>query len=206
MSDHSQTNLRIGSSEIAGADSRRFVRSDLGGHLPDWLSARLLGEDEHITWVVGPRFNPSWEYHITHPGLFVVALALGATCLGVGRLWAGSWANFPIFPALGAGAVVIGSIYVLALSNSYFTRLVVTTGRILILQGHEVCRTWSIRNLPPSLIHYGMWQDGERSPTVDLDTLKTMLGSSSEKFAESKTILALGKQIDQITSHKKAQS
>jgi len=38
------------------------------------------------------------------------------------------------------------------IANGYFTRLVVTNYRLLILQGYEVCRSWSIHHLPRSLI------------------------------------------------------
>jgi hypothetical protein len=170
--------------------------------LPPWLARRLLRAEETITWVRGPRFTPRWERYITHPGLFVLALLLGAVFLGVGRLVAGSWSKMPPLPFLVAGGLFIGSVYILALSNGYFTRLVVTNFRIVIMQGYEVCRSWRINDLPPSLIRY-RGRDGERSPTVDLDTLQTMLGGGSDQFAESKTIRAFGKQLDQIKARDK---
>ena len=56
--------------------------------LPAWLERRLLRANERVTWVRGPRWNPWWERYVTHPAMFVVALALGAVCLGAGRLGA----------------------------------------------------------------------------------------------------------------------
>src|SRR5262249_15781633 len=136
--------------------------------LPPWLVRRHLRHGETVSWVYGPRSNPSWERYLTHPALFVVALVFGVVCLMLVRLVVGSWEELPMLPALACLAIVLGSIFVLAISAAYFTRLVVTTDRLLILQGYEVCRTWKIDDLPPSLIRYGMRgvDDGKR--TVDL--------------------------------------
>ncbi|MCI0460112.1 MAG: hypothetical protein L0Z62_24435 [Gemmataceae bacterium] len=169
--------------------------------LPPWLARRLLRADETVTWVRGPRWNPSWERYITHPGLFLLALLAGAACVAGGRLYGGSWSAMPVAPAVVAGALVIGSIYVLAIANAYFTRLVVTNFRLLILQGYEVCRSWGIDELPRSLTHYGMWRDGEVRRTVDLDALQTLLGDPTDQVSDSKTIRALGRQLDQIKAH-----
>jgi hypothetical protein len=100
--------------------------------------------------------------------------------------------------ALAAGGVVLGSIFVLGIFSGYFTRLVVTNFRLIILQGREVCRSWSMDDLPHSLIRFRLSRGGQPSRTVDLDAMKTLLGSASDKFAESKTILAFGKQVEQI--------
>jgi hypothetical protein len=97
-----------------------------------------------------------------------------------------------------AGGFVFGSIFVLGIFSGYFTRLVVTNFRLLILQGYEKARSWSLDELPPSLIRYSQQAGAGSSRTVDLDALKTMLGSSSDKVAESKTILAFGKRLEQI--------
>jgi hypothetical protein len=166
--------------------------------LPAWLARRLLRAGEKITWVRGPRFTPSWEQYATHPALFLVALALGAACVGAGWLISGAWSEMLVLATFAAGGIVLGSIFVLGISSGYFTRLVVTDVRLFIIQGYEVCRTWGIDDLPRSLIRFGRVGDGLGSRTVDLDALKTMLGGSSDKFTESKTILALGKQLDQI--------
>jgi hypothetical protein len=165
--------------------------------LPAWLADRLLGAEEKVTWVYGPRHNPSWERYITHPALFLVAVALGAVCLVAGWLAIDSGTEVPMLPVLAAGGIVLGSVLVLAISNGYFTRLVVTSSRLVILQGYEVCRTWKIDQLPNSLLRYAML-GGARALAVDLDALKTVLGTASDKFCESKTILALGKRLDQI--------
>ncbi len=166
--------------------------------LPSWLARRLLRPDEYLTWVRGPRFNPWWERAVTHPGLFVLALLLAAGCVAVGRLSVESWARMPLLPALVAIGLVVGSIYVLAIANAYFTRLVVTNFRLVVMQGYEICRVWSIDALPPSLVRYRVSRSGERSRTVDLEALQTMLGSSSDQFTDQKTIRALSKQLDRM--------
>src|SRR6266571_9210112 len=92
--------------------------------LPAWLARHLLRAGEHVTWVRGPRWNPWWERYVTHPALFLFALALGTACLGAGRLDAGSWSEIEPLLALAAGGIVLGSILVLGISAGYFTRLV----------------------------------------------------------------------------------
>ena len=163
--------------------------------LPQWLARRLLRREEHIIWVRGPWHDPYWERYATHPFLFVVALALGAVCFASGVLIAGPFTALSI---VAAGAIVFGSVFVLALSNAYFTRLVVTNNRVFIVQGYEICRCWGIDDLPRSFIRYGRMADGARDRTVDLDAVKTLLGGASDKFAESKSILKFGKQLDRI--------
>jgi hypothetical protein len=162
------------------------------------LQRRLIRRDEHITWVRGPHYNPSWERYLTHPGLFLAALAVGAACVGLGRLAGGTWGAMPVLPALVGGLIAVGSVFVLAFSNAYFTRLVVTDSRLLILQGYEVCKSWGINDLPRSLIRYTMPAGGAESRSVDLDALRTLLGSSSDQFTDAKTILDLGKRLDGI--------
>lgn len=166
--------------------------------LPRFLARRLLREDEQVTWVRGPRLNPWWERFVTHIGLFVLALMLGALFLGIGRLIGGSWSAVPAALGVATFIIIIGSVYVLAIANAYFTRLVVTNFRLMILQGHEVCRSWSIDDLPPSLIHHDPRAFGWKSRIVNVDALQTMLGGASEHFADPKTIRALGKHLDQI--------
>jgi hypothetical protein len=79
---------------------------------------------------------------------------------------------------------------------------VVTNYRIAIMQGYEVVRSWRLDDLPRSLICYTM-QGGEERRSVDLDSLQTMLGSSSDQFADTKTVLAFGKQLDRIKAREK---
>jgi hypothetical protein len=74
----------------------------------------------------------------------------------------------------------------------------VTNYRLLILQGYEVCRSWSIHRLPRSLIRYVRPGDGPENLAVDLDAVKRMLGSSSDKFAPANAIVAFGKRVEQI--------
>jgi hypothetical protein len=171
--------------------------------LPDWLARRLLRPGEVVTLVRGPRFNPRWERYVTHPGLFLVALAAGAGCLAVGRLSAGSWSEVALGPFLAAAGLVFGSIFLLGSAGAYFTRLVVTDARILIVQGYEVCRRWGLDDLPPSLVRYEKRKDGTASRSVDLNTLQTMLGGGTDQFTESKTILAFGKDLDRIKAREK---
>lgn len=166
--------------------------------LPSWLADRLLRSNEKVAWVRGPWFNPSWERYITHPALILFVLVPGAICLGLG------WLNqvdpgvllfgaFFYFVALGVPTIIV-----LGITNGYFTRLVVTNLRLVILQGYEICRSWRIDDLPPSLLRYGKFGE-EESRAIDLNAVKTMLGGSSEKFTDSKTILNFGKQLDSIT-------
>lgn len=168
--------------------------------LPAWLARRLLRPGEEITWVVGPRFNPSWERYITHPSLFVIALGLAAAGWGAGRRIADNDAQVPLLMGLIGGGFVLASIFVLGISSGYFTRLVVTDRRLFILQGYELCRTWNIDDLPRSLLRYVRPGSEKTDRIVDLDAVKTMLGGSSDKFAEAKTILTFGKRLDQITA------
>ncbi len=166
--------------------------------LPSWLARRLLREDEQVAWVRGPRFNPSWERYVTHPLLFFAALAVGAFCVAVASLLDEFWPAVMLPTFLFAGALVLASIMVLGLCCGYFTRLVATNHRLVILQGYETCRTWGMDDLPPSLIRHDRSESGERSLTVDFDAVKTMLGGASDQFADAKTILAFGKQLGHI--------
>src|SRR5437763_221253 len=75
--------------------------------------------------------------------------------------------------------VVFGCVYLLAAANAYFTRLVVTNRRVVILQGHAISYSWGIDDLPRHLIRYER-RGGEESRTIDLDALQTMLGGSSD--------------------------
>jgi low affinity Fe/Cu permease len=171
--------------------------------LPEWLAERLLRPDEEITWVRGPRFNPSWERYVTNPALFIVALIVGLVGVGIGRILTASEPEAMIGMAAIAGAIVLASIFVLGISSGYFTRLVVTNSRLVILQGYEVCRSWDMDDLPPHLIRYGRPGGDEESPAVDLEAVKTMLGGSSNQFTDAKTILSFGKQLEQIKTKKK---
>jgi hypothetical protein len=166
--------------------------------LPDWLARRVLRPGEQVTWVRGPRNNPGWEAFATHPALALVALAAGAAACWAVRLLAGSWADVPPPVVLGAAGLVVASILVLGISAAYFTRLVVTDRRLVILQGYEVCRSWGLDALPPSLIRYGRRGVEDDSRAVDLEGLQTLLGNASGRFAESKSIMAFGKQLDRI--------
>jgi hypothetical protein len=166
--------------------------------LPPWLADRLLKGDEQITWVVGPRFNPDWERYVTHPLLFLGALAVGVACVIAGGMTGGT--EGAVAAGLVGAAVVLASIFVVGFASGYFTRLVVTDARLFITQGYEVVRIWGLDDLPYSLVRYRRRDDGAENRAIDLDTVKSMFGPATDKFAESKTILAFGKQLDQITA------
>jgi hypothetical protein len=172
--------------------------------LPTWLEHRLLKDGEEVGWVRGPRFAPAWERYVTHPALFLVALALIGICLAVGRTVAGSWSALPLWPVLASGVIFFGTIYVLAFFNGYFTRLIVTNYRLVIMQGYEIRRSWRIDDLPRSLVRFARRADtGEERRAVDIEALQTMLNADSEHFAESKAIRAFGKQLDQIRARER---
>jgi hypothetical protein len=158
----------------------------------------LLRAQEQITSVYGPGFNPSWERYITHPALFLVAFALGALWVAEAWLLSGKRPELLAWAALAAAGLVLGSIFVLGLSCGYFTRVVVTNCRLVILQGYEVCRSWRIHDLPPSLLRYHRGAAGVMTPAVDLDTLNTLLGCAADKVVESKTITAFSKHLERI--------
>jgi len=164
--------------------------------LPAWHARRILAADEVVAWVRGPRVNPPWERFVTHPALFLCALILSTACLSAGWFIGGSIADMPAPLGVAAVGFFLGSVYILAFGSAYFTRLVVTNCRLFILQGYEVCRSWSLDELPPRLVRYGM-QGGEHRRTVDLDAVQALLGGSGQ-FAEAKTIRAFGKQLEQI--------
>jgi hypothetical protein len=168
--------------------------------LPDWLARRLLRPGEEVTWVRGPRSNPWCECLLTHPALFLIALAFGAACCWAARLVAGSWSDVPPPLVLAVAGIVLASVIVLGISAGYFTRLVVTNQRIAILQGYEVCRSWGLDRLPPSLVRYVRRDGAGDRWAVDLDSLQTMLGGASDHFVDAKTILEFGKQLDRITT------
>ena len=71
---------------------------------PAWLAARFLRPDEKITWVRGPRFNPSWELYVTHPVLLLAALALGALCVLAAWRVVGAWSEMPVWPFVAEAA------------------------------------------------------------------------------------------------------
>ncbi|HTU88672.1 MAG TPA: hypothetical protein VMF69_01120 [Gemmataceae bacterium] len=185
-----------------GFDFRAPNLIELYQPLPGWLADRLLRPDEKVTWVRGPRFNPSWERYITHPALFFLAAAVGAISVAPARLIAGQWSELAVILLLIAFAVVVAVVIVLGIASGYFTRLVVTDLRLVILQGYEICHSWDIDDLPPSLVRYGKREEKE-SWTIDLNAVKTMLGGSSDKFTDAKTILSFGKQLDRIAPRDK---
>ena len=111
--------------------------------LPPWLASRLLGSNEEVTWVRGPWCNPSWEWAVTHPALALIALGFAAFCLAIGWLLGRGSDLLPLM-ILVAGISVLGSIFVLAFFNGYFTRLVVTNRRLVIMQGYEIRHDWCV--------------------------------------------------------------
>jgi hypothetical protein len=171
--------------------------------LPGWLADRLLKPDEQVTWVRGPCFNPSWECYVTHPALLLLALAFGAASVGLVWLVFGATPTILAVVGMAAGLVVIATIIVLGIANGYFTRLVVTNSRLVILQGYEIVRSWSIDKLPRSLLRYARRDGEDQGPCIDLEVVKNMLGRSSDQFTSAKTILSFGKQLDRIQTRDK---
>jgi hypothetical protein len=163
--------------------------------LPEWLARRHLAPGEQVTWVRGPRFNPPWERYITNPMVALCALII-ALPGGVAFVWVTTPSAFFVVPMV-VGAVFAPIVYVVGFAAAYFTRLVVTDRRVFVLQGYERCRNWGLNQLPPALLRYGP-RGRAGSPSVNLDALQTMLGSATEQFADTKTILAFGKHLDRI--------
>jgi hypothetical protein len=168
--------------------------------LPAWLASRVLRPDEELSWVFGPTFNPPWERHVTNPVLFLQALAIGLMCATVIILLAAGDPRAVVAALVCGGGIVIGVIMVLGICSGYWTRLVVTDARLIVLQGYEVVKSWNIDNLPVSLRRYGKRKDGREAWSIDLDTVSTMLGASSGKAVDQKSILVFAKQVDRIRS------
>jgi len=167
-------------------------------YFPSWLMKRFLREDEGIEWVYGPALKPWWERYACHPVFIATAVVVAALWLAMGWVKAGDFAKLSIIPVLGPAALVVGSIFIVGASCGYFTRLVITNHRLLIVQGYELCRQWRVDDLPPWLIRYRRLPGADVTKTVDLDALRTMIGSSSANVADAKTILALGKHLANI--------
>src|SRR5262245_60223427 len=169
--------------------------------LPRGHARRLLRREERVTWVRGPRFCPWWEPYVTHPIMFLFAAALAAMLVWIGpRLYA--WPNLRAGMNVTAFGLVLGSIVVLAFFNGFFTRLVVTNRRIVVLQGYEVIRSWRMDDLPASLIRFRPRKKGLPSRSIDLEALQSLLTSAgsgqSSQFADAKTIHSLARQLDRI--------
>lgn len=182
------------------SDFRAPILVKLFRPLPGWLADRLLKAGEKVTWVRGPRFNPAWERYVTHPALalFLLGLVLGTAIVALGCLHLDSRPDIAVYMTVAFCLVVVPSIIVLGIANGYFTRLVVTNCRLVILQGYEICRSWNIDDLPASLICYTRRGGEVQRPCIDLEAVKIMLGGSSDQFTSAKTILAFGKQLDRI--------
>jgi hypothetical protein len=166
---------------------------------PAWLARRLLGPDEKVTWVRGPKHNPSWERYITHPGLFLIPVAVAAVVvLAIGQTFGASGAL--VWAFLGICVVAaLPFLFVVGIACGYFTRLVVTNMRVVVLQGYEICDTWDVARLPRSLLRQEQ-RDGQPAvSSVDLNALNTILGGSSTQFVEAKTILDFAKKLKRLS-------
>lgn len=161
--------------------------------LPPWLARRMSHGGEKITWVRGPQSSPGWESFATHPALLLVTLFI-SVCLVV-LTWDGDRQTRVAF-VLAVG-LVLGTIVVLGLASAYFTRLVVTNYRIVMFQGREMVRNWSMDDLPRSLIRFRRRPDGKEERTIDVGSLQTLMGSS-DQFADPKTLRAFSRQLDRI--------
>jgi hypothetical protein len=169
-----------------------------GPSLPVWLSRRLLRAGETVTWVRGPRYNPSWERYITHPALLLVPALPGVVVMGIAAQVGGAPAALAV--AAVTFALVLPLLFVVGFSAGYFTRLVVTDFRLLIVQGYELCWDCGVDYLPPSLVRYDRRHGEKDRVSVDLNALQTSLGGASTQFVEAKTILAFKRQVDRDRS------
>jgi len=166
--------------------------------LPAWIARSLLRPGEAITFVRGPRGNPTWERYATHPALFFVAVVIGAGWCIVTRSLVDPESGMQFVALVAAGSLTLLSVFVLGIASGHFIRLIVTNYRIVILQGQEVCRSWAMDSLPKSLLRYTLpGPDGLRK-TVDLDAIQSMLGPASEQIVDANSILMFGKQLDSI--------
>jgi len=173
--------------------------ADRSPPLPPWLVRKVLGTNEQIVWVRAPRWSPSLERYVTHPLTILGAAGVAALLVLGGCLLTPAWDGMPLAGLLAGGGVVVGALIVVGLANGYFTRLVVTNFRVVILQGYEVCRSWNVDQLPRSLVRYRREESGEESRAVDLDAMKTMFGgAASDGFMDPKTILAFGKELKRL--------
>ena len=98
------------------------------------------------------RARPAWEPFLTHPAGFLVGIVAGAVIFVVGGI-AVNW-NGTLMTVPGGLAVVgvFGSLIVVAAMAGYFTRLVITNQRVMIVQGYEIRETWRLEDLPRSLV------------------------------------------------------
>jgi hypothetical protein len=135
---------------------------------------------------------------VTHPTLVLIPVALGAAGWGAARSLGDAESVAQVIAVFATAGLFLVAIFVLGIASGYFTRLVVTNRRLVVLQGYEVCRSWGLDDLPPSLLHYGAPGSEGGSRSIDLDALQNMLGGSTEQFIEAKTILAFGKHLDRI--------
>jgi hypothetical protein len=90
-------------------------------------------------------------------------------------------------------------LFVVGIACGYFTRLVVTNLRVVVLQGYEICDTWDVDRLPRSLIRQEQREGQPAVSSVDLNALNTILGDSSTQFVEAKTILDFAKKLKRLS-------
>jgi hypothetical protein len=166
--------------------------------LPAWLARRVLMPGETVALVRGPKTSPL-EPYLTHPALFLAALVPASISLAVGRALVNSWKELPPFAGVIAILLVFGTIIFLASMAGYFTRLVITDRRLIVLQGREVYRSRNIKDLPPFLLRRHRGEDGlERAPTIDLNAVNTLLGGTGDGYVDAETILTLSKKLDKM--------
>jgi hypothetical protein len=166
--------------------------------LPRYIARGLLRPGEEVTFVRGPKHSPKWEGFVTHPAMLFATGALGVSWWLAARRLADPDSFLQVLAPCAFFILLLMSIFVLGIANGYFTRLVVTNYRLVILQGCEVCRGWDINRLPKSLLRYGVPGADGVHERVNLDALKSMLGAQSDHVVNAKTILAFGKNLDSI--------
>lgn len=165
--------------------------------LPTWLARLVLAPGETVALVRGPTSNSPLEPYLTHPALFLVALLPAGITLAVGRAMSPSWKELHPLPGLLAVLILFGTVIFLAGMAGYFTRLIITDRRLLIVQGREVRSSRDVNSLPRALVRRGRDEFGrERAPTIDLNAVNKLVGGTG--FVDAKTILTLSKKIDKL--------
>jgi hypothetical protein len=167
-------------------------------HLPRYIARGLLRPGEEVTFVRGPRWNPKWECYMTHPAMLLFPAAIGGCWWLAARKLADADSPLQVLAPATMFILLLVCLFALGIANGYFTRLVVTNFRMVILQGCEVCRGWDINRLPKSLLRYGLPGADGLNERVNLDALKSMLGAQSDQVVDARTILAFGKNLDAI--------
>src|SRR5262249_42853855 len=104
----------------------------------------------------------------------------------------------------------VGGLILVGIAAGYFTRLVITNQRVMIVQGYEIRKTWRLGDLPRSLVGVKRSDGGELKRTVGMETVTTVVGGGSRQFRGGQDDLGAGQgdRPDQargsavVTSHR----